>query len=305
MNGLKIAFIGESMVELAGEPFGHIKQSFGGDTMNTAIYAKQLLEENDIVSYVTLVGSDPLSLALMKKWQDYQIDTRFCLSSSDKNIGLYFIHNHDDGEREFYYWRNDSAARYLMQHKDIDEVFDALRGYDLVYLSGISLAILPETDRASLCAHLLSLKRANVKIAFDSNYRPSLWQTQQLAKKWYEELYALCDIALVTYDDEHALWQDASIQDCITRLLFCGVAELVIKDGANGCYCVSHEGRQHVPAEKVAMVADTTAAGDSFNAGYLSACLKGQRKESCAALGNVVAAQVIQHQGAIVPIAIA
>lgn len=304
MSGLKIALIGESMVELSGEPFGYIRQSFGGDTMNTAIYAKQLLNECDTVSYITVVGADPLSQALKKKWQNYQIDTRFCLTDPDKNIGLYFIHNHDDGEREFYYWRNDSAARYLMQHVDIHQVIDALREYDLVYLSGISLAILPESDRSHLFEHLLSLKKANVKVAFDSNYRPNLWNSWQTAQKWYEKLYAISDIALVTYEDEQMLWQDDSIDTCIERLLDAGVVDLVVKDGGNGCYCASSEGREHVPTEKVAVVTDTTAAGDSFNAGYLAACLKEAKKQSCAAQGNFVARQVIQQQGAIVPISI-
>jgi len=46
---------------------------------------------------------------------------------------------------------------------------------------------------------------------------------------------------------------------------------------------------------------DTTAAGDSFNAGYLSARLNGQSPIEAAHLGQQIASIVVQHPGAIVP----
>ncbi|MBF4243254.1 sugar kinase, partial [Vibrio anguillarum] len=33
-----IAIIGECMIELNGKPFGEMQQTFGGDTLNAAIY---------------------------------------------------------------------------------------------------------------------------------------------------------------------------------------------------------------------------------------------------------------------------
>jgi len=46
---------------------------------------------------------------------------------------------------------------------------------------------------------------------------------------------------------------------------------------------------------------DTTAAGDSFNAGYLSARLQGSDVVSACKAGHALASKVIQFRGAILP----
>ena len=38
---------------------------FGGDTMNTAIYLRQLTQENCQISFITAMGNDPLSNAMI------------------------------------------------------------------------------------------------------------------------------------------------------------------------------------------------------------------------------------------------
>ena len=48
-------------------------------------------------------------------------------------------------------------------------------------------------------------------------------------------------------------------------------------------------------------VVDTTAAGDSFSAGYLAVRLTGGDAESAAKRGHLTASTVIQYRGAIIP----
>lgn len=61
---------------------------------------------------------------------------------------------------------------------------------------------------------------------------------------------------------------------------------------------VSHNGQSnHVPAEKVTKVVDTTGAGDQFAAGFLYGYTHGYTMDKCARLGAMAAAEVIQVMG--------
>ena len=56
-----------------------------------------------------------------------------------------------------------------------------------------------------------------------------------------------------------------------------------------------------VPTERIERVVDTTAAGDSFAAGYLARRLAGADPVDATRYGNRLAARVVQHRGALIP----
>ncbi len=58
------------------------------------------------------------------------------------------------GERTFYYWRNDAAARYWLACPEAERCAPGWRRFDYLYLSGISTAILAPADRTKLLALL-------------------------------------------------------------------------------------------------------------------------------------------------------
>lgn len=307
----QIAIIGECMIELNGKPFGEMHQTFGGDSLNAAVYLSRSCAlnatKNDItVSYVSALGSDAISDGMLARWQKEGINTDLVLRDSQRTPGLYLIQLDDKGERTFLYWRNQSAARYLIQHPEFDTVAHALRHADLVFLSGISLAILPEDDRLTLLNLLAQLQGQGVEIAFDSNFRPALWPQDDAltsVKDIYSRMYKTTDLALVTFDDEQLIWGDATPEDTLTRLQQYGIKRAVIKLGAQGCLVGDFEQQAYyaVPTTPIDTVVDTTSAGDSFNGGFLSCYLaEGSLTASCQR-GNAIAGVVIQHPGAIIP----
>ncbi len=307
MSAKSIAIIGECMVELSGQPFSAMQQNYGGDSINTAIYLKKLAAQSVNVNYVTAMGSDPLSHALIEKWRQQQLNTDSVLIDPSKQPGLYMIQNDSAGERTFQYWRNDSAAKYLLRHPEFSNVLSMLKTIDAIYLSGISLAILPEQDCNTLLTHLEELAAKGVKIVYDSNYRPALWSNKTHCQITNAKAYALADLALVTLDDENELWGDTSLESCTQRLHQQGAKELVIKTGADGCQYSKINADKTITVEqfstkKITNVVDTTAAGDSFNAGFLAFWLADNPISQCALAGNLLAGQVIQQRGAIVPL---
>ncbi|EGR7965755.1 sugar kinase [Vibrio vulnificus] len=311
-----IAIIGECMIELNGKPFGSMHQTFGGDTLNAAVYLSRGCEANSKpdevkVSYVTALGNDPISTGMLTRWQEEGISTNLVLRDEIRTPGLYLIQLDDQGERTFLYWRNQSAARYLLQHPNFRMVKQALTQVEAVFLSGISLAILPEEDRISLLNLLVELKAQGVEIAFDSNFRPALWPNDdnQTVKNVYQAMYQLTDVALVTFDDEQLIWGDETPEQTIERLTSLGVGKCIVKLGADGCLVQDSTNQgssaalapQAVPTQPVAQVVDTTSAGDSFNGGFLSAYLAGADLAASCQRGNALAGAVIQHRGAIIP----
>ncbi|TCP96570.1 hypothetical protein EDC44_104103 [Cricetibacter osteomyelitidis] len=50
-----LAILGECMIELNGEPFGNMRQTYGGDTLNTATYLARCTPKSAVeIRYVSL-----------------------------------------------------------------------------------------------------------------------------------------------------------------------------------------------------------------------------------------------------------
>lgn len=303
----RIAFIGECMIELKKDANGVISESFAGDTLNTALYLARLFSVHQHeVHYITALGTDRFSEAMLEQWQEEGIRCDYVRRLPDKLPGLYYVDVDSSGERSFQYWRGQSAARHLMENQADEPLLESLATFDYIYLSGISLAILPDDGRQKLLELLRHAKTQGAKICFDNNFRPRLWNNPEEAQHWYRQVLQLTDIACLTFDDECLLWNDSSPDQVFDRCRQWGIEEVVLKRGTEPCLIESgaSAGRESVEAVKVPEIniLDTTAAGDSFSAGYLARRLNGDfLPAQCAALGHRLASTVIQHRGAIIP----
>ena len=298
-----IAAIGECMLELSRRPRvgasgqSNTALSYGGDTLNTAVYLSRL---GLSVSYVTALGDDPLSTEMIESWQQENIDCSLVDRHHGAVPGLYFIDTDAAGERSFLYWRDQAPAKRLFDDAEsATRIFSALAAVDYVYLSGITLAILTEVSRDRLLGWLPKYRKAGDKVIFDNNYRPRLWPSTDAARACYSELYAMTDIALPTFDDECLVFGQVSEEACLERLSEAGVSEIVLKLGAQGCRVRTNSEDQRISAYSVT-AKDTTAAGDSFNAGFLARRLAGETLAASADFGCELASIVVQHPGAIV-----
>jgi 2-dehydro-3-deoxygluconokinase len=302
MEAQTVYAIGECMIELQRSPgAAGMDYRFGGDTLNAAVYMARLLDPAKVrVAYVTGLGADGMSAEMLASWEREGIDTRCVQRLPDRLPGIYMIETDPDGERRFHYWRKDSAARHWLEAPEAGKVLVQLASARMVYLSGISLAILSPADREMLIAALAQCRARGGSVVFDNNYRPRLWESAQAAADVYRRVLAHTDIALLTLDDEQAIYGQETARGAVERTRGYGVQEVVVKCGADAGV-VWAEGQLHeVAPEPVADVVDTTAAGDSFGAAYMAARLSGQDPAGAARAGHKLAGTVIRHRGAII-----
>ncbi|AHF75300.1 2-dehydro-3-deoxyglucokinase [Sodalis praecaptivus] len=304
MTTKNIAVIGECMIELS-QKGSDVKRGFGGDTLNTSVYLSRLVPAAQLkVHYITALGTDSFSDDMLQSWQQEGVDTSLIQRLENRLPGLYYIETDAHGERTFYYWRNEAAARYWLESALSDQICQTLAGFDYLYLSGISIAILSPQSRERLLALLRACRANGGKVIFDNNYRPRLWQSREETQAAYRDILACTDIAFLTLDDEDMLWGKQPVDAVLDRTRALGVGEIVIKRGADACLVSEASGElQEVPAVKLPKekVVDTTAAGDSFSAGYLAVRLTGGSGGAAAESGHRTASTVIQYRGAIIP----
>lgn len=295
----RIACIGEAMLELSIAQDLSARIGFAGDTLNTAIYLKRCCGDAASVDYVSVLGADPFSARMRDFIAAERVGTGTIGTSQERLPGLYAISIGDGGERSFHYWRENSAARTLFQPGS-GTGLEMLAGFDLVYFSAITLAILPQQWRAAFLDYLVRWRNKDRHVAFDSNYRPRLWAHGGEAREWIARAHAIADIVLPSMDDEMAVFGDASEDATLARLKAVCPGIGALKRGANGPVAIGEAtGHQRFPA--VTDVVDTTAAGDSFNGAFLAGLVRGKSLSAAMRDGHVLASAVVRHRGAIIP----
>lgn len=293
---MRIASIGECMIELRQLPNGHLTRSFGGDTLNTAVYLARLGAN---VDYVTALGDDPLSDEMIAGWRDEGIGTDRVLRLKGKLPGLYMIETNAAGERRFYHWRDASAVRGLMNLPETEALLASLAGYDLIYLSAITLSLFDVPGRERLTAALRRCRAGGVRVAFDTNFRARGWPDLDLAREAFAQAFAASDIVLASVEDLSALYPDDEEGALLDRI---DAGEVVLKRKTPGSIVREKGNATRVEAQPVTgTVVDTTAAGDSFAAAYLHARLNGSEPVAAAKAGHHLAGTVVCHPGAIIP----
>jgi 2-dehydro-3-deoxygluconokinase len=296
---LRIAAIGECMIELAPDGKGGWHLGFAGDSFNTLWTLRGLLGEAAATDFVSAFGDDHFSRQQIDFFLRHGIGTAASPRIAGGRPGLYAIML-DGAERSFTYWRSDSVARHLAD--DGPALTDSLRHRDLVYFSGITLAILAPPQRATLLAAIAAARSAGSRIAFDPNYRARLWPSVDDASEGMQAASRIADIVLPTFDDERTLFGDADPEATAQRLAALGVAECIVKNSADPAFLSADGETRWVEAAAHVVPIDTSGAGDAFNGGYLAARLRGRTPLEAAQFAHRIAALAIGQRGALTPL---
>lgn len=104
------------------------------------------------------------------------------------------------------------------------------------------------------------------------------------------------DIVFANEAEVKSLYQTASLEAAIEAIrVDCSIAAVTV--GENGSYAITKNETHKVDAFPIEKLVDTTGAGDLYASGFLFGLTHGRDLATCAKLGGLAAAEVIQHIG--------
>lgn len=293
-----------SGVMLVGEPMGlFIAQSEGpleqvtgyslavaGAEFNVAIGLSRL---EHTVTYLTKLGNDPFGKLIVNVLEQNKIGSEFVSYSDERSTGFMLKSMVSKGDPEIFYFRKNSAASTL-SILEIDKI--DFSGYKYLHLTGILPALNPTTREATF--YLLEKARENgLKISFDPNLRPQLWEDKDTMIRVINELAAKADIVFPGESEGLVLVGSNDPQAISDFYLEKGVKTVVTKVGSKGAFVATPNERFMVPGFKVEKVIDTVGAGDGFAAGTISALMDGKSLKDAVLRGNAVGAIQVMSRG--------
>ena len=299
----RVVCIGECMIEAIAGRGNDGLDRFAGDTFNTAVYMARESSAHE-VHFLTAVGQDLPSAQMVQAMRREGLRVDNILERPDRTVGRYTIHNDRRGERSFTYEREHSAARTLFDDPGSAKELLQLLDPDLVYLSGVSLAILPESAREQL---LFALSTRGTVVAFDPNYRRPLWEDAAHARRWVQAFAQISRYLLTSLEDDRLLLGLDSPEQSQAYWRQAIPGEVVIKNGGHSVIVLpgSDEIRAApivVPVIEETQPVDTTGAGDAFNGVYLIQRLMGIDPAAAATASISLCSKVVMSSGAILPL---
>ncbi len=291
---MRICSIGECMVEFSNIQKDIFKLGYAGDTANSAIYLSRLGAKS---SFVSSIGSDDFSNKMLTFLKKEKVQTHNIYKSKNKTIGLYVIKNNNNGERNFFYWRSNSAAKTIFENVSHKILYDQISKYDAIYFSGISLSIYNQKSISKFYKVLRLLKKDGVQIYFDFNVRLNNWESKKIAQQTILKFSRISDIIFVTKDDLNNL--DFKNYKNIIKKNFKNKIT-IFRSGYGDVEVYNKSCFEKYKFNFNKKVKDTTGCGDAFNACFIYNYFTNKKIEKCLELAHRLGKTVANFKGAII-----
>lgn len=192
-----------------------------------------------------------------------------------------------DGERSFIHCLGTNAT---FCEEDID--YSVIENSKLIFVAGLML--MPKFDGEDCTKFLKKCKEMGKITALDT-----AWDS---TGRWMNVLASsmpYIDYFLPSYEEATELSNKTDPEEIADFFLSMGPHTVVIKLGKNGCLIKTKEGEKHeIPTFNRIKSVDSTGAGDSFCAGFLTALVKGKSLKDCGIFANAVGTHCVMAFGA-------
>ena len=280
--------VGPAVFEAGSTPLERIAMQVGGDAANESLTLARLGHAPALVSKV---GADAAGDYILRTLREGGIDTAGVVREPGLDTGINVVLVREDGERSFITNRNGSLRKLALA-----DILPALERPELSEARVACLASLFVSPALPLedCAALFDrLKARGMLLCADTTRRKNgetLREAGDALSRLDYFFPNLEEAALLTGESEPDAAADA--------LVDCGVKHVALKLGGRGCLLRSARERIRVPPFPGVRCVDSTGAGDTFAAGFISALLEGRDFVDCGRFANAAASLCVQTVGA-------
>ena len=274
-------------------------QNPGGAPANVAVAVARLGGKS---AFIGKVGNDMHGHFLKSALEENGVDCEGLILDGEHFTTLAFVDIRDNGEREFSFARNHGADKMLTA-EDINT--EQIKNCRIFHFGSVSL-----TDEPSRGATLFAAKTAKaegVPVAYDPNYRASLWESEATAEFHMRSALSLADLVKISGEETKLLTGEKDFRKAAEILVENGAQIAVVTLGGNGAYVCTGEGGRKADGFSAEAV-DCTGAGDSFWGAFLLKVAQSGKKPSeitpdeaadFARFANAAASICVEGHGAI------
>ncbi len=263
----KVLAIGEAFIDFIedhDQQPPHYIPHFGGAPANVALAVKALGTKSQLIAQV---GNDVFGHLIEKRLEAVGVDTCSLLKTDAANTALAFVSITQEKERDFTFYRSDTAD-LLLSDRSLDERW--FQADDILHFCSVSLVAAP-CKKAHEKAIELMRKKGGL-ISFDVNVRLALWPDKKALKVAILEFMEQTDILKLSLEELHFLTDIKNEKDAVNHLFRGTIKVILISKGKDGATVYTKTGIIDMPGVNVKTV-DTTGAGDVFIASILKQIL--------------------------------
>ena len=295
---INVCSIGEAMIEISNIKNSSYSQSFAGDTLNFCNY----LDKKKLNAFfLSAIGKSEINQSLLDFVKSKNISTKYIKQINQFEIGLYLIKNKDNGEKQFFYWRDESAAKQYFNNIDFLNLYKELKNFDYIYFSGITLSIIHISKLNNFIKLLKLLKSKKIKIVFDFNIRPSRWNKKNL-NIFLDSVLKIVDICFLSGEDMNYWKNKNNIKSYEQIVRKYKIKHSIFRKNAEYTYVFLNKTRYVFKNKLIKKVVDTSGAGDGFNAAYLSNFIVNNDPVLALKAGSSLGSKIVMKKGAIVDV---
>lgn len=293
----EILIIGASIVDVLARPvkkevfetgsasMEEICMTTGADGLNEALILAKLGKD---VSLETVIGDDAAGQLIAGRLKEAGIAVEERKIRKDIPTGINIVLVDERGERSFLTNPNGSLRRLTLS--DIQMPFAA----DVEILCFASIFVFPEIKTAELVQIFSQAKKQGIIVCADMTKRKCGETLEDM-----KEAFSYIDYLMPNEEEACLLTGEADAEHAAEKLILAGVKYVIVKCGKRGCLVKTAQESYMVPAKSGVNCIDTTGAGDSFAAGFISALSEKKTLRECAEFANECGARAVEVVGAV------